>query len=431
MPLSDVSERFALDLDSSRPAPAREQFIPLPADGGAYPEAAYFAGNSLGLQPRTASAALQDMLDAWSGLAVHGHFEGQIPWMQYHQYLNEASARMVGAGAAEVTIMNTLTVNLHLLLASFYRPTATRYRILIEDNAFPSDSYAVRSHTQFRGFDPEDAVLRIRPRAGEDTLRTEDVIAYLGEHGASIATVLLGAVNYLTGEFMDMPAITEAGHSVGAIVGWDLAHAAGNVPLELHDWNIDFAAWCTYKYINSGPGSIAGAFIHERHLTDPSIPRLEGWWGNRAENRFEMAPISDMPPTAEAWVMSNPPILALAPLRASLEIFDAVGMPTLRARGLELGDYLLDLLDHVASRAPLQVVTPRDAQHRGNQLSIRINGDVAEFAQRMRYNWGVIPDDRKPDIIRMAPVPLYTSYHDCWRGADAVSRELTGEGLVQ
>jgi kynureninase len=322
--------------------------------------------------------------------------------------------------------MNTLTVNLHLMLASFYRPTAERHQILIEDYAFPSDSYAVRSHARLRGYDPDEAILRLRPRAGEDVLRTEDVISVIEQQGPRIATLMLSGINYLTGELMDIAAITAAGRKAGIFVGWDLAHAAGNVPLSLHDWGVDFAAWCNYKYLNSGPGAVAAAFVHERHLADPDIQRLEGWYGNRLETRFDMAPVIDTPPTAEAWVLSTSPILAIAPIRASLEIFDSVGMPALRKRSLQLSDYLLSLLDDLATRAPLGIVTPREAARRGSQISIRLDTDVAQFAKRMEENWGVIPDDRKPNIIRMAPIPLYTSFHDCWRGADAVSRELLG-----
>lgn len=422
----NLTEQYAHDLDTAHPSATRSQFIQLPANRGAYPHEAYFAGNSLGLQPITTAAAITDVLESWSQRGVHGHFTGGDPWLHYHQYVNEALSRVVGALPQEVSVMNTLTVNLHLMLASFYRPTAERHQILIEDYAFPSDSYAVRSHARLRGYDPDEAILRLRPRAGEDVLRTEDVISVIEQQGPRIATLMLSGINYLTGELMDIAAITAAGRKAGIFVGWDLAHAAGNVPLSLHDWGVDFAAWCNYKYLNSGPGAVAAAFVHERHLADPDIQRLEGWYGNRLETRFDMAPIIDTPPTAEAWVLSTSPILAIAPIRASLEIFDSVGMPALRKRSLQLSDYLLSLLDDLATRAPLAIVTPREATRRGSQISIRIDTDVAQFAKRMDENWGVIPDDRKPNIIRMAPIPLYTSFHDCWRGADAVSRELLG-----
>jgi len=426
----DLREDRAIALDTeSDPALRRDDFLIPPAVGGEFPLTAYMAGNSLGLQPRATRAELMADLDAWEEYGVHGHGDADRPWLPYHEQLRDPAARLVGAQPREVVIMNSLTVNLHLLLASFYRPTAIRHRIVIEDSAFPSDSYAVRSHVAFRGHDPETAVLRLKPRAGEDTLRTEDVIAKLEDHAHSIATLMLGGVNYLTGQLMDIPAITAAGHSIGATVGWDLAHAAGNVPLHLHDWDVDFAAWCSYKYLNSGPGAIAGVFVHERHLGNPAIPRLEGWWSTDPATRFEMAPVSVPQDSADAWSMSNPPIFAMGPVRTSLDVFDAVGMEALRARSLRLTGYLRGLLESFADRAALSIVTPKDDAEHGAQLSIRVNADVADLAERMSSNWGVVADDRKPDIIRLAPAPLYCTFHDCWRAADALSQELTGEGI--
>jgi len=426
----DLREDRAIALDTeSDPALRRDDFLIPPAVGGEFPLTAYMAGNSLGLQPRATRAELMADLDAWEEYGVHGHGDADRPWLPYHEQLRDPAARLVGAQPREVVIMNSLTVNLHLLLASFYRPTAIRHRIVIEDSAFPSDSYAVRSHVAFRGHDPETAVLRLKPRAGEDTLRTEDVIAKLEDHAHSIATLMLGGVNYLTGQLMDIPAITAAGHSIGATVGWDLAHAAGNVPLHLHDWDVDFAAWCSYKYLNSGPGAIAGVFVHERHLGNPAIPRLEGWWSTDPATRFEMAPVSVPQDSADAWSMSNPPIFAMGPVRTSLDVFDAVGMEALRARSLRLTGYLRGLLESFADRAALSIVTPKDDAEHGAQLSIRVSADVADLAERMSSNWGVVADDRKPDIIRLAPAPLYCTFHDCWRAADALSQELTGEGI--
>ncbi len=325
--------------------------------------------------------------------------------------------------------MNSLTVNLHLLLASFYRPTAIRHRIVIEDYAFSSDSYAVRSHLALRGYDPDTAVLRLQPRAGEDTLRTEDIITTMNDHAHSIATVMMGGVSYLTGEVMDMAAITAAGHEIGATVGWDLAHAAGNIPLRLHDWDVDFAAWCSYKYLNSGPGATAGAFVHERHVTSPSINRLEGWWSSEPATRFEMRPETVPQQSADAWSISNPPILAMGPVRSSLDLFDAVGMAAVRARSLRLTGYLRGLLDSLAQRTPLVIVTPAEAERHGAQLSVRLDLDVADLCERLSANWGVVADDRKPDIVRLAPAPLYCTFHDCWRAVDALSQELTGDGI--
>ncbi len=426
----DLGEDTALTLDAEPdPALRRGDFLIPTSIGGEFPLAAYLAGNSLGAQPREARADVMAEIDSWEELAVLGHASGARPWTRYHEAIRGPMARIVGALPDEIAVMNTLTVNLHLLLASFYRPTPIRHRVVIEDHAFSSDSYAVRSHVGFRGHDPDTAVLRLAPRPGEDTLRTEDVLRTLSEHAHSIATILLGGVNYRTGEVLDIAAITAAGHDIGATVGWDLAHAAGNIPLSLHDDDVDFAAWCTYKYLNSGPGAIAAAFVHERHLADRSLPRLEGWWGTDPATRFEMRPQSAPPETADAWMVSNPPILALAPVRTSVAIFDEVGMPALRARSLRLTGYLRALLDAVGPRIGCQVVTPAaDAAH-GAQLSVRVGVDAADLVDRLSGNWGVVADDRPPDIIRLAPAPLYNTHHDCWRAVQALSQELGGEPL--
>ncbi|WP_328991685.1 kynureninase [Kribbella sp. NBC_01245] len=415
------SEAEARKLDAGDPG-HRELFHIPAADGGDHPEVAYFAGNSLGLQPKATRDELLADVDAWARLGVEGHLEAARPWLSYHELLTGSAARLVGGLPSETIVMNSLTVNLHLLMVSFYRPSGLRRRILIEDSAFPSDSYAVRSQVRLHGRDPDDSVVRLRPREGENTLRTEDVIDQLTP---DIALVLLGGVNYLTGELMDIPAITAAGHAAGAIVGWDLAHAAGNVPLSLHDWNVDFAAWCSYKYLNSGPGSLAGAFVHERHLADPTLQRFEGWWSTEAATRFEMAAVSRPPATAEAWQVSNPPIFSMSPVRTSLELFDKVGMPTLRERSVRLTAYLEKLLDEIVPTRPLEVITPRAADQRGAQLSLRIgSGKAGELAHRLRHEHGVIADAREPDVLRLAPVPLYSSYHDCWRAAVALAQAV-------
>ena len=419
-------EQEAHALDAGDPGHRHLFHVP-PADGGRHPEAAYLAGNSLGLQPRATRDDLLADLDAWARLGVEGHLEAKRPWLPYHELLTGPAARLVGARPAEVVVMNSLTVDLHLLMVSFYRPTGRRTRIVIEDTAFPSDSYAVRSQARFHGLDPDTAVVRLTPRAGEDTLRTSDVCDFLAAEGDTVALVLLGGVNYLTGELLDIPAITAAGRAAGAVVGWDLAHAAGNVPLALHDWDVDFAAWCSYKYLNSGPGALAGVFVHERHLGDPDLPRFEGWWSTDSATRFEMTPVSRPPATVEAWQISNPPILAMGPVRTSLEIFDSVGMPALRERSLRLTGWLERLLDEVTADRPLTVVTPRDPARRGCQLSVRIGaGSAAELAKRLRYEHGVIADAREPDIIRFAPVPLYSTYHDCWRVGEALAATVEG-----
>ena len=427
---TDCGEDRALALDAEAdPTSRRSEFLIPPAVGGDFPLTAYLAGNSLGLQPRATRAELMADLDAWEEYGVHGHTDADRPWFPYHEELRDPAARLVGALPREVVIMNSLTANLHLLLASFYRPTAIRHRIVIEDRCFSSDSYAVRSHVALRGHDPDTAVLRLRPRPGEDVLRTEDVLGVLHDHAHSIATVMIGGVNYLTGEVMDMPTITAAGHEIGATVGWDLAHAAGNIPLHLHDWDVDFAAWCSYKYLNSGPGAVAGAFVHERHLDDATLPRLEGWWSTDPSSRFEMRPESEPQQSADAWSLSNPPILAMGPVRTSLHLFDEVGMPALRERSLRLTGYLRGLLASMVERSGITIVTPADDDRHGAQLSVRVPADAAELTERMSENWGVVADDRRPDIVRLAPAPLYCTFHDCWRAADALSWELTGEGI--
>ncbi|WP_377267156.1 kynureninase [Peterkaempfera sp. SMS 1(5)a] len=424
-----ASEEEARRLDAADPG-HRDLFHVPPADGGSYPETAYFAGNSLGLQPRaTRDELLADLAD-WARLGVEGHLEAGRPWLPYHELLTGPAARLVGALPEETVVMNSLTVNLHLLMVSFYRPHGERVRLVIEDSAFPSDSYAVRSQARFHGLDPDDAVVRLRPRPGEDTLRTEDVQDFLAREGHTVALVMLGGVNYLTGELMDIPAITAAGQAAGAVVGWDLAHAAGNVPLQLHDWGVDFAAWCSYKYLNSGPGALAGAFVHQRHLGDPGLPRFEGWWSTEPGTRFLMAPVADPPATADAWQVSNPPIFSMGPVRTSLELFDKIGIAALRERSERLTGYLEQLLDEITPTRPITVVTPRDPRRRGCQLSLRIGpgaGDAADLARRLRHEHGVVTDVRRPDIVRVAPVPLYSTFHDCWRAVDALARCVAEE----
>jgi kynureninase len=398
------------------------------APGAAYPEVSYMAGNSLGLKPAGTREALLVEFDRWATWGVEGHLSGPRPWTDYHEALTDPAARLVGALPHEVVVMNSLTVNIHLLFATFYRPEGRRTKVVMEDIVFPSDGYAVASQVAWHGLDPADHVVRLRPREGEDLLRTEDVVAAIRDLGDEVAVVFFSAVNYLTGEWMDMPAITAAGHDVGAIVGWDLAHAAGNVPVSLHDWDVDFAAWCSYKYLNSGPGSLAGAFIHERHARDTTLPRLAGWWGTRTETRFRMERDFDPPPTADAWQVSNPPIFAMAPVQVSLEMFDEVGMAVLRERSLRLTRYLRALLDELATSLPpgsLQVVTPEESDRHGCQLSVRFTRDIHEIAAILRDLDGVIADTRNPDIIRFAPVPLYSTYLDCWRVADALRRRLS------
>jgi kynureninase len=393
-----MTETEALALDAADELPTRRSEFHVPSAW------AYLAGNSLGLQHRSVRPRLLDELDDWAQLGVEGHTEGKRPWLSYHEQLREPAARLVGAQPDEVVLMNSLTVNLHLMMVSFYRPTADRNLIVIEDSTFPSDSYAVRSQAVFQGYDPDSTVVR---------LETPEVVDFLAAHGDQVALVMLGGVNYLTGELLDIPAITAAGHAAGAVVGWDLAHAAGNVPLQLHDWDVDWAAWCTYKYLNSGPGAVAGAFVHARHLADRTRPRFEGWWGTQPATRFEMGPVLSPVDSADAWQLSNPPILAMSPVLASLEVFDAIGMSALRAKSQRLTAYLETQLDG------RDVLTPRDPSRRGAQLSVRVP-DAAAVSKRLRAESGVIADSREPDVIRLAPAPLYNTFHDCWRAGEAM-----------
>lgn len=378
----------------------------------------YFCGNSLGLQPKTARTLIVEELDDWAALGVEGHFAGRRPWYPYHEQFREPAARLVGARPGEVVMMNSLTVNLHLLMVSFYRPTTDRFKILIDWPAFPSDIYAVKSQMKCHGFDPARAFLAVRPRDGEHVIRTEDVEALLEHEGASIALVLMSGVNYFTGQFHDIARITAAAQRQGCIVGWDLAHAAGNVPLALHEWNVDFAAWCSYKYLNSGPGAVAGAFVHERHGRNADLPRFAGWWGNDPASRFLMHLQPDFVPRegADGWQLSNPPILAMAPVLASLRIFDEVGMASLREKSLRLTGYLEHLIDGIPDKR-FEIITPRDTAARGCQLSVLAHDNPKGLFKRLK-NAHVIGDFREPNVIRAAPAPLYNSFHDVWRFAE-------------
>ncbi|MGD9842661.1 MAG: kynureninase [Steroidobacteraceae bacterium] len=408
----DVNDRdAAIALDRADPlASYREQFhIPLTAQGT--PQS-YFCGHSLGLQPRSAAALLNEELQVWQTQAVEGHFNSERPWLSYHELLNPALAELCGALPLEVVAMNSLTVNLHLLLISFYRPTTQRHKILIEASAFPSDRYAVASQLKLHGYDPAHDLIEVSPRTGEYLLRTEDLLAVLEHEGSRIATALLPGVQYLSGQRYDLQRITHAAHQQGCVVGFDLAHAIGNVPLQLHDWNVDFAAWCSYKYLNSGPGSIGGAFVHERHAQDSELPRLAGWWGHDKHSRFAM-PREFMPlPGAEGWQLSNPPIFACAPLLASLRLFSSAGMQALRSKSLQLTAYLETLLNTYCPQ--VSIITPTDPQQRGCQLSLRLPLATAQAQQlhQQLLSQGVMCDWREPNIIRVAPVPLYNTYLD-------------------
>jgi kynureninase len=372
----------------------------------------YLCGHSLGLQPKTAQSYVKQELEDWARLAVEGHFHARHPWLSYHRLLTEQTAVLVGAQPSEVVVMNSLTVNLHLMMVSFYRPTKDRHKILVEHCAFPSDQYALQSQLRFHGYDPASSLVELTPPAGESCVRDEDIESFIDREGDSIALILLGGVNYATGQAFDMEAITRIGHKKGCIVGFDLAHAAGNLPLRLHEWGPDFAVWCSYKYLNAGPGAIAGCFVHERHARAWELPRFAGWWGHEEANRFQMP--SEFRPMrgAEGWQLSNPPIFSLAPLRASMEIFAEAGMDRLRAKSVDLTGYMEFLLNQNES-AKFCIVTPSAPRRRGAQLSLRIRRRGRELCDKLARA-GVIGDWREPDTFRIAAVPLYNSYSDTY-----------------
>jgi len=409
-----AGQPYAGKLDDCDPIKQyRSRFhIPRHHDGK---EILYLCGNSLGLQPKSVRSYLEQELRDWEALGVEGHFKAKNPWMPYHELLTNQTARLVGAKPIEVVVMNTLSVNLHLMMVSFYRPTGKRHKIVIESNAFPSDQYAVKSQIRFHGYDPAEALIELQPRKGESYVRTEDIESLITKQGGSIALIMLGGVNYYSGQSFEMDRVTRAGHTNGCVVGFDLAHAAGNIPLKLHDWDVDFAVWCSYKYLNAGPGSIAGCFIHERHAHRRDLPRFEGWWGQNKKTRFKMGPDFDPIPGAEGWQLSNPPILPLAALRASMEIFDEVGMDRLRQKSELLTGYLEFLLDQQPARG-FSVITPRDPKQRGAQLSLHLPSNGRTVFESLSSR-GVMCDWREPDVIRVAPVPLYNSFLDVYNFA--------------
>lgn len=376
-------------------------------------ECLYLCGHSLGLQPKTAASYIQEELREWADLGVEGHFHARHPWMPYHRLLTQQTAELVGALPHEVVVMNSLTVNLHLMMASFYRPTKQRNKIVIERGAFPSDQYAVKSQIRFHGFDPRVSLIELAARDGESCSREGDAQELIDREGESVALILLGGVNYATGQVFDMAEITKAGHRRGCVVAFDLAHAVGNIPLRLHDWGPDFAAWCSYKYLNGGPGCVAGCFVHERHAQAWNLPRFAGWWGHDEKVRFLMGPEFHPMSGAEGWQLSNPPILALAPLRASMDIFSEGGMERLRAKSVQLTGYLQFLLQEKASPR-FSIITPREPQRRGAQLSIRVPYEGRRLCDRLAAR-GVVGDWREPDTFRVAPVPLYNSYTEVYQ----------------
>lgn len=412
-----TDENFALQLDREDSLRGfRDRFhLPKAKDGKPL---IYFAGNSLGLMPKTARAIVEQELDDWARLGVDAHLEGTTPWYTYHETLREPVARLVGARPIEVICMNSLTVNLHLMMATFYRPTRERFKILMEEPAFPSDTYAVKTQLRHHGLEPNEALILAASRKSESNIRTEDILDLIEKHRNELAVVMIGAVNFFTGQLFDIQTITSAAQKHGITVGVDLAHAVGNVPLRLHDWNVDFAVWCSYKYLNAGPGAVAGAFVHQRHAMNTGLPRLAGWFGNDPNTRFrlhlepEFIPV----PTADGWQVSNPPILAMAPLRASLAIFDeAGGMDSLRGKSIRLTGYLQFLLEQLGSKR-FTVITPRESSARGCQLSILAREHPKELFGKLEAA-DVKCDFREPNVIRAAPTPLYNTFHELWRFA--------------
>lgn len=412
-----ADEEFALQMDREDPLRSFRARFYIPTDAKGEP-LIYFVGNSLGLMPKATRQSVDQELDDWAKFAVDGHFDAATPWYCYHETLREPTARLVGALPHEVVCMNSLTVNLHLLMVTFYRPTKERCKILMEEPAFPSDTYAIKSQIAHHGFDPDECVVLARPRPGEATIRQEDIEAILDKEGDQIALVLFAGVNFFTGQLFDIAAITAAAQRQGCFVGIDLAHAAGNAPLQLHNWNVDFAAWCSYKYLNSGPGAVAGAYVHERHARNRELPRFAGWWGNDPTTRFRMQLEPDFIPvqSADAWQISNPPILAMAPLRTSFAIFDdAGGIAALHEKSIRLTSYFQFLLERAPSQ-PLTVITPRETNQRGCQLSILVHEHPKELFEKLETA-GVKTDFREPNVIRAAPTPLYNTFHEVWRCA--------------
>ncbi len=373
----------------------------------------YFCGNSLGLQPKKVESAVQQELDDWKNLGISGFLNAKNPWMYYQEYFKPGLAKIVGAKEDEVTVMNGLTVNVHLLMLTFYRPTKKRYKIIMEAGAFPSDQYAAETQVVYHGFSADDAIIELKPREGERLLRTEDILAGIEEHSSELALVLLGGINYYTGQLFDMKAITAAAQKAGAIAAFDLAHAAGNAPLQLHDWNVDFAVWCSYKYLNGGPGAVGGVYVHERYACDPATPRFGGWWGNDEKGRFKMEKGFKAKPNASGWNISTAQILNMVSLKASLELFDEAGMENLRAKSVHLTSWLEFLL-HQLKNINFEIITPADAEARGAQLSLYFKEQGREIHDKM-IEKGIIVDYREPGVIRVAPAPLYCSYEDVYR----------------
>ncbi|HEY1657223.1 MAG TPA: kynureninase [Candidatus Sulfotelmatobacter sp.] len=406
----ETGEDFALAMDARDSLKECRDLFFIPKFNGA--DCVYLSGHSLGLQPKSVAAYIQEGLNDWAELGVEGHFHAKHPWMPYHRCLREQTAKLVGGKPDEVVVMNSLTVNLHLMMVSFYRPTSSRNKILIERGAFPSDQYAVKSQIRFHGYDPASALIELGPLPGESYVHDDQIESLIERSGDEIALILFAGVNYATGQFFNLEQIVRAGHARGCIVGFDLAHAAGNLPLNLHTCGPDFAVWCSYKYLNGGPGCVAGCFVHERHANAYKLPRFTGWWGHDEASRFQMGPDFRAMAGAEGWQLSNPPIVSLASLRASMDIFHRVGMQSLRVKSVVLTNYLEFLLNERSSSA-FSIITPYEPARRGAQISIRVPRGRTVCDQLTAE--GVICDWREPDILRVAPIPLYNSFHDVFR----------------
>ena len=419
------SKEFAKKLDQQDPISSyRDQFIfPKVNDN----QVIYLVGNSLGLQPKNTKQYVDEVMKDWAELGVEGHFNADKPWWDYHERLAKPLSTIVGAKPSEITVMNTLTVNLHLLMVSFYRPEEKRYKIICEEKAFPSDQYMLQSQVRFHGYDPEDAIVTIKKRKGEHNFRTEDILSKIEEIGEACALVLIGGVNYYTGQVFDIKTITKSGHEIGAFVGWDLAHGAGNIELKLHDWDVDFASWCSYKYMNSGPGSASGCYIHERFHNKEDIPRFEGWWGTNKASRFLMKSEFEPMPNADAWQISNAPILSMAPYLASLELFEKVGMEALIEKRNLIVAYLEFILKEIDKEvdSTFEIITPSNPEERGTQLSVFLHGEGKKLFYYLMRN-GVITDWREPNVIRLAPAPFYCSYEDVYEFG-----QILKEGILE
>lgn len=419
---------FAKSLDANDPLKDYRTKFFIPQHEGT--DCVYFTGNSLGLQARTTAKYVQQELDDWATLGVEGHFQAKNPWMPYHEIFPRQLSKIVGCKENETVVMNQLTVNLHLLMVSFYRPTKERYKIICEAKAFPSDQYAFETQARYHGLDPAEAVIEVYPSEGEHSLRTEDILSTIRKHGDTVAVVLFGGVNYYTGQLFDMKAITEAAHATGAYAGFDLAHAAGNVELRLHDWDVDFACWCSYKYLNSGPGGVSGVYIHEKHVANDDLPRFAGWWGHQKGTRFKMEKGFDPIPTAEGWQLSNAPILSMAAHKAALDIFEEAGIDQLHAKRKLLSGYLHYVLNDINGRQSeklIEIITPAEEEGRGCQVSMLMLKRGKEIFDGLTKR-GVIADWREPNVIRVAPVPLYNSFEDVYRFGSIVN-ELIGSSV--